>query len=44
VGLLASWPGLYIVKTSWKDKTPGEFKGKKFAFANHAATLSFTKP
>ena len=28
VEILAPWPGLYILKASWKDKTPGEFKGK----------------
>ena len=44
VELQAPWPGLYIVKTTWKDKTPGEFKGKKFETASHAVTLSFVKP
>lgn len=42
--IAAPWPGLYIVKTTWKDKTPGEFKGKKYASASHATTLSFVRP
>ncbi len=44
VEILAPWAGLYILKASWKDRTPGEFKGKKYAVANHSATLSFVKP
>lgn len=44
VEILAPWPGLYILKASWKDRTPGEFKGRKYAVANHAITLSFVKP
>lgn len=44
VEIQAPWPGLYIVKTTWKDQTPGEFKGRKYATASHAATLSFVKP
>lgn len=44
VEILAPWAGLYILKASWKDRTPGEFKGKKYAVANHAVTLSFMKP
>jgi hypothetical protein len=44
VEIQAPWPGLYIVKTSWKDKTPGEYQGKIFQTASHAATLSFVKP
>lgn len=44
VEILAPWPGLYILKASWKDRTPGEFKGKKYVAANHTSTLSFMKP
>lgn len=44
VEIQAPWPGLYIVKTTWKDNSPGEFKGEKYESASHAATLSFVKP
>jgi hypothetical protein len=44
VEIQAPWPGLYVVKANWKDKTPGEFQGKKFASASHTMTLSFVKP
>lgn len=44
VEIQAPWPGLYILKTSWKDAAPGEFRGKKFGSANHALTASFVKP
>lgn len=44
VAIEAPWPGLYIVKTAWKDKTPGEFEGKKYGTASHTTTLSFVRP
>lgn len=44
VEIQAPWPGLYIVKANWKDATPGEFQGRKYAIASHAATLSFVMP
>lgn len=44
VQIEAPWPGLYVVKSVWEDKTPGEFGGKKFASTNHSSTLTFVKP
>lgn len=44
VQIQAPWPGLYVVKATWEDKTPGEFGGKKYGAANHSSTLTFVKP
>jgi hypothetical protein len=41
VKAITPWPGLYILKVSWKDRSGGEFNGKKYQLASHTLTLSF---
>ena len=43
VQIEAPWPGTYWIKTELRDATPGEFGGKKYEAALHAATVTFVK-
>jgi uncharacterized GH25 family protein len=38
---LPAWEGLYVIECIYKERTPGEYKGKNYEAIRHRAILSF---